>query len=500
MQLEGEIMEALLRSNEIRRLRIAEVLYEKEDWMTISDLAKELNVSIRILKYDIRNFQNLFDDFTIETSRHGIRLQFYKNKSLKTLYKNVLDQSTSFQLLETLFLEQNYSTFELADLLYISPSTIYRMIAHMNKVLSPYGFQVQTNPCRVIGDEKAIRTFYTIYFFEKYTRLDWAYDIYDEEIDHLLYFVLGVVNYEIDFALFNIIKLMTTVNFTRYKQDNLLPLDNLDLNTDELFPVFEAHSEALLYFEDKLQIHFNIEAINQLFMPFVSRSYSISKDRFINKINTYEEYQKNFSFLSNLFDQIADSLQISVLNKEEIIFGVINATAMKTFDPRSGFVLHDRNKMFVADIKQEFPDFYEPLSAGIKVFLSRSKLADSDDFVNYLIYIVYSLWKGLTLNLRKRHEKIKVLIISNRHPSHSKMIKEFIDYELSDHLTIDIFDDLYLSPTILEELDYQFIVANFPLPPLKSKNSICIENIPSFQDLTKIRAEMDEIYLSRPKM
>lgn len=93
-----------------------------------------------------------------------------------------------------------------------------------------------------------------------------------------------------------------------------------------------------------------------------------------------------------------------------------------------------------------------------------------------------------------------MLIISNRHPSHSKMIKEFIDYEFSDHLTIDIFDDLYLSETILEELDYNFIVANFPLPPLKSKNCICIENIPTYQDLTKITSEIDEIYLSRLKI
>ena len=128
-------MEALLKSNEIRRLRIAEVLYDNEDWMTIADLAKKLNVSIRILKYDIENFKNFFDDFTIETSRHGIRLQFLKNKSLKTLYKNVLDQSISFQLLEILFSEENYSTFELAEELYISPSTLYRMIDHINEVV-----------------------------------------------------------------------------------------------------------------------------------------------------------------------------------------------------------------------------------------------------------------------------------------------------------------------------------------------------------------------------
>ena len=493
-------MEALLKSNEIRRLRIAEVLYDNEDWMTIADLAKELNVSVRILKYDIENFKNSFDDFTIETSRHGIRLQFLKNKSLKTLYKNVLDQSISFQLIEILFLEENYSTFDLAEELYISPSTLYRMIDHINHVVSDYGFQIETNPCRISGDEKSIRTFYTIYFYEKYTRLDWGYDIYDEEIDQLLHFILGVVNYEVDFALFNIIKLMTTVNFNRYKQNHLLPTDHFKLNTDDLFPVFADHQDSLHYFEEKLQIQFNTDVINQLFVPFVFRNYSISLDRYLYKVNTELETSDHFIFLSDLFDDISTTFHIPLLNKEEIIFGVMNATAMKNFDPRAGFVLHNRNEMFVKGIKEEFPSFYEQLHDGIKLFLARVGLSDSENLDNYLMYITYSIWKGLTLNLRKKHEMIKVLVISNRHPSHSMMIKEFIDYELSDHLMVDIFDDLYLSETILEELDYHFIVANFPLPPLKSKNSICIENIPSFQDLTKIRNEMDEIYLSRLKV
>lgn len=495
--MRGEIMEELLRSNELRRLRIAETLYTKDDWMTISDLAKELNVSTRILKYDIDNFTNLFDDFTIETSHYGIRLQFHNNKSLKTLYKNVMEQSTSFQLLETLFFEENYSTFELADVLYLSQSTLYRMIEHINDVVSSYGFQIETNPCRIVGDEQSIRSFYTVYFYEKYTRLDWGHKAYDEEIDQFLYFVLGVVNCDIDFALFNIMKLMTTVNFMRYKHQHLLPVDQFDFNTDELFPLFATHTDSLLYFEEQLQIQFNIEVINQIFSPFVFKNYSISQERLVHKLKTYKEAAYYYELLSDCLEEVANTLQIPLANKDDIIFGVINAIAMKNFDPRSGFVLHNRNKLFVGSIKEEFPDFYELLYEGMGIFLEKAGLKKSDDVKYYLIYITYSIWKSLTLNLRKRSDNIRVLIVSNRHPAHSKMIKDYIEYELSDHLIIDIFDDLYLTETILEELEYDFIVANFPLPTLKSKNCICIENIPSFQDLTKIRNEIDEIYLSR---
>lgn len=495
----GEVfyMEELLRSSELRRLQIALNLYDKDDWMTIPDLAKKMNVSIRILKYDLHNFNTVFDDFTLETSHHGVRLIFHKDKSLKTLFNNVLVQSTPFQLLETIFFNEHYSTFELADHLFVSPSTLYRMIDHINTRLEQYDFQIMTNPCRFSGDEYAIRSFFINLFYEKYTQLDWVYKDYEDEIENLVYFILEVIDFEVDFALFNIYILTTTVNFIRFKQNHLLLMDESHFNTAELLDLIEEQADALPYFEENLKIVFNLELLKELFLPIVYKEFSISQERLEQKMRVDKTLAKSAQSLSQLLDELSERHHLPLINKDEIIFGLMNAAATKKFDPRAGFILHDRNQHFIDVVFHEFPEFYKDLRKGIHTFLKIRGLSLDEENIIYLMYIAYADWKGLTLNLRKAHEKIKILVISNRHPKHSNMIKEFIDYELSDHLEIDIFDDIKISKTILEKLEYDFIIANFPLPILESKNCLCIENIPTFQDLQKIRHEIDTIYKQR---
>ena len=490
-------MEELLRSNERRKLHIALILYDKDDWMAIPDLAKKLNVSIRILKYDLHNFNKVFDDFIIETSHHGVRLRFHQNKSLKSLYKNILDQSTIFTLLETIFFEETYSTFELADLLYVSPSTLYRMIDHINKRIRKFNFQIQTNPCRFVGDEFAIRSFFINLFYEKYTRLDWVYKEYEEELDRLVLFIIDVVDFNIDFSLFNIYFLTTTVNYIRYKKGHLVTLEDSLFNTEELLILIKERPDELSYFEEKLLISFNCEMLKELFLPFVFNEFSISQERFEKKLKENKQMADSVKLLSQLLDNLSKKHLIPLINKDEIIFWLMNSAATKGYDPREGFILYDRNQHFIDTVREEFPFFYTDLRAGIKEFLELRKHPISEQSINYLMYLTYSYWKGLTLNLRKKHDKIKILIVSNRHPLHSNMIKDFIEYELSDHLEIEIFSDLRLSKDILEELDYHFIVANFPLPILETKKCLCIENIPTFQDLAKVRHEIDEIYLQR---
>lgn len=169
------------------------------------------------------------------------------------------------------------------------------------------------------------------------------------------------------------------------------------------------------------------------------------------------------------------------------------------WNPRSGYILHDRNKYFIDGVSKMFKPFHSQLHDGLKQYRKLGKAPVYKNSLNYLMYITYSSWQGLAINLRKQYEKARVLIISNRHTSHSYMLKDFIEYEFSDSLYIDIFDDFYLSEAILEELNYGFIVANFSLPTLKSKHCVCIENIPTHHDMLKIQHEINSIHLARMK-
>ena len=121
----------------------------------------------------------------------------------------------------------------------------------------------------------------------------------------------------------------------------------------------------------------------------------------------------------------------------------------------------------------------------------------TEDGIYFLIYILFTHWEKLVPQMRKKYPEIKVLIISDRHMSHSKMLKDFLIREFSDQLLIDIYTDIELNVALLEKLDYHFIVTNFPLPDLSTKKSIYIQNVPTHHDIENIQDILNEIIDAR---
>lgn len=486
-------MESLLRKNERRRLQIAEILYEKNDWMTLTELAKALGSSVRSIKYDLDVFKENFDDFTIQTSNHGVRIHFHRNKSLRTLYSNILRHSIPFTLLEIIFADETYSTNDLAERLYISPSTLYRMIDHINESLNKYGIRVDTNPCRIVGNEDHIRLFFYQYFYEKYIYLDWSEFEENEFIDNLLHFAITYTNYQIDFALYGVLKVIATINYIRYKNKHRIKINSAKINLERILPSYRTIQFSNDYFEKNLGRKIDYQLITQLFKPFVEEGYSINYESLMEKTTDNPQMAKEVAYLDSFLEELAYDRQLPLPNKEEMILGIQNARHMENSDPRMGYILYDRNRLFAADIQHNFPKFYKRLCEGLEKYRALCSLPATEDGLNYLIYITYSYWQSLTINLRRKHQKIKVLVISNRHTAHSHMLSDFISYEFSRQLEIDVYLDVFLTRDILENLEHDFVIANFPLPRLTSKSTLLIESIPGAHDLSKIQEEINRI-------
>lgn len=497
-------MDNLLRGNERRRLRMTEMLFEKDDWMTISDLSKELSTSTRMLKYDLDTFKESYDDFTIITSNKGVKLEFLKNKGLKTLYNNVLEQSMSFQLLEIILFNEQYAAHEIADQLFISMSTFYRMIDHINQVTKDYGFQIETNPCRLSGDEDSIRLFFYTFIYEKYSALDWNHFLKDVEIDmptidSLLYFFIDLMRIELDFAYYNLFKLFIVINLIRFKQGHFSNIDTESINIYAVFSDLNRHKDAIRYFEKHLKTKVDIHLLTQVFSPFIYDSYSINYNSLLAKAEKNRQLKEDISHIEQFFITLSTDNDIPIPNIEDLIYTFHNSTHLERYDPRANYILHDRNGQFMQTIKDEFPHFYKQLYKGIIAYQKYAGLSQSRRMLNYLMYIVVSNWEQLIRDLRRKYDKINLLIVSNRHISHAHMLKDFIEYEFGTRLMIHIYQGIFLTEEILEELEYDFVLANFPLPVLSSKNCLCIENIPTFNDLTKIQQEINEVILKRNK-
>lgn len=188
---------------------------------------------------------------------------------------------------------------------------------------------------------------------------------------------------------------------------------------------------------------------------------------------------------------------IKLENREALMVGLFNTSHLEYQDPQSNYILYNRNQLFAEDISREFPQLYIDLYEGMKEFRKVLGKDTSEEGIAFFIYNVFATWKNLVPQLRQKIEKIRSIVISDRHRAHAEMIKDFIQYEFSEQVTVDFFIDLELNPEVLERLDYDLIVTTFTIDDLKNRRNVYIPNVPKYTDYQNIQHHIDEIIAER---
>lgn len=130
-----------------------------------------------------------------------------------------LRESPSLKLLELLFFRDFSSLEELAEELFVSLSTLKRLIKKTNTYLShTFAISIVTSPVQVSGDERQIRLFYLKYFSEAYKISEWPFgDILNlKNCERLLSLLIKEVDVKVHFTLFQHLKILSGVNLIRY--------------------------------------------------------------------------------------------------------------------------------------------------------------------------------------------------------------------------------------------------------------------------------------------
>ena len=491
-------MKQLLNQSEKRRLLAIEILYEQRDWMTLASLAEMLDCSVRVLKDDVAHFKKDFEEFTIESSNNGVRLKMRNNAGLKTLYQYALRHSTAYNLLENIFLKEEMTITDLTELLSISPSTTYRLIDQINETFEKSNFRIETNPCRIEGSEKEIRYFFYNYFHEKYSNLQWPYkSINEKALDDFLQFFIEYSHMTADFACYNIFKTVSVINLIRYKQGYSVDTSEMKENFDEIIPDLAAFQEVFHYFEEANRIKVNHTFIQQIFTPYIREEFSVNYERLMEKTKVNPQTVAEIDFLNDSLEELAEKYQLSLNNKENVILNVQNASHLEHHCPLSGYILHNHNLEFIKKVKKNFPKFYDHLFITAKNYRTFMDKSLTEEGISFIMYTIFITWENLLPELKRKYEKIHILVVSDNHVSHSKMIKDVIEYEFHEQIIVNIYNGIKLDNNILKKLKYDIIVANFPLPTLENRRSVYVENLPTFFDIAKIRESVDDIILER---
>ena len=145
------------------KLTILNHLIQKNKAISISDIAKSTDLSVKTVK-------NIIQTLEIELNSEEINLLLnYNGKLLKdvsvidtsieSIAQNYLSDSVMLKMILYLFLDNHIDYKFFCDNEYISPSTFYKNLNKLKKVLKECSLSLDLN-LHLVGDEMVIRNFY----------------------------------------------------------------------------------------------------------------------------------------------------------------------------------------------------------------------------------------------------------------------------------------------------------------------------------------------------
>ncbi|MGX7264668.1 helix-turn-helix domain-containing protein [Enterococcus crotali] len=484
-------MKEILSSRSKRQLEIMELLADS-DWVPFPTASESLGVPVKTLKSDIIELETLLAPATIESSKkYGIRLTTNFGFCKTSFYQKFIKNSVEFQLIEKIFLHNFSTIIDLADDLYISVSTIKRIVLRVNQLLQMEGFTINLKKMQLVGDPHSICNFMQHYFYEKYGIAESL--LTPAQLAILDKVGLQIVrqaipnksDYNQDFALLNRLRfyIYTGINLLKHNSENQLH----DIQEKEFTILDDTYACDEFY----SQFHLPLSAanLNTFFHLFFSDQYIDSIDTLHELIksdrNAYLKYQK----IENLLLEIEKKMDCKCQNFDDIFMRLYNLDYQ--IHGRT-FILHNKNKEFLTSIKNLYGHF------PIELIHSLQAIFYSNPYKEYMIYeaisILFTNWPNLLDRLEYSSPTMKAGLLFNSGLDYMNMLSERITYYLRGR-----FSCTPLHINSLEELekqagDYDCIITNIPEIYINNIPIIVIPLIPDAKSFDKLMLVYEDYF------
>lgn len=156
-----------------RLFKIAVIILENKDPITTNDISSQLGVSVKTVRNDLKKLEDIIGKEGLSLiKKTGIGNYIEGPEDNKRLFlhglKKELDYIEPFSvegrqkhILKSLFMDGNQVTAaKLADEMYVSTSTVYKDIKHVEEILKPYDLKISKNSNHILelkGSEKQYR-------------------------------------------------------------------------------------------------------------------------------------------------------------------------------------------------------------------------------------------------------------------------------------------------------------------------------------------------------
>ena len=477
-------MKHILSRQSSRHLKILEHLYYNEK-SSFEHLSTLLGISIPTIQEDISRINDFITPLHIDTySKHECRLLHQENISVDFIYSQILRSSTEFRLLEKVFFERHNRLEDYADSLFISLSTLKRIISRINKQIKHNGFKITTNPIQLVGDERLISNMMVNYFRENYLERRYPLtDIQRKVFDQLFYSLVGDETQFLNFPDIEKMRVIIFVSLIRlqrghhYAKSYIAPLEdkyNFPILDNQLF---------VQAFKSVFKIELTQQHIIELAYPIVSDDFIFNQEELyeIGLKTPQREYE--FNQIVHLIDNIAISLDIHLPSsqRDKLIYELVNVNLSTIAET---YLIYNFKHNFLVNLKKDFPFVYHFLHNHI--IDNRFFSTYEDHKIEAIIYVLITHWENLLYTIQFSYPKFTIGVWMDTDIEHMKFIADIINKKQYSRFTCEPINCLTYQDALVKFDDYDLIVTN--ISDLKHTNHrvVSIDIYPSIKDLQKL--------------
>lgn len=460
-------------------------------WFTLAEIEEQIGVSDKTIRKIIDEAkQELPPSIHFEISRgKGVILHYDKrNVAIGEIISSMYRQRTFYQLLAVLFAEGGrYSLEELADKLYMSSSSLKKLIIRLNNhELKPYHLRIAYSMPEVKGSEISIRYFYWKMFYDAYEFSGWPFTDIDQAQIHEY---ITAIESENDIVYFlnakRSLSFLAAIMITRVLQGKYADVQSgsYDWENRMLHASVATLARAL---EQRYAIHLPLDEIR-----FLQAMFSLGQ------YNYYDE-AKVSAMLSR---EKANLMQI-----EEEKYQIINDFLMLAL---AAFPAIDMNDRFIWEIGDFFeklrlenalPDLIAISASSLTEYVQRdcrpmyqsvkSCMQEWSQRYPGMRYNDYHLTKlTLLISSSLRYNSKKAFLLIGEEFSIRHYVAKLIKNEIGDELIINTSIMEGLTDEMIQKHGIDFVISTFPVK-LNTVPVVIISTIPTKRDLENIRKEL----------
>lgn len=476
-------MRGLLASREQNLLQLLELL-QKKNFATFLQLQEAMQVNTRTLTALIEYSNELFYPIRIQKIAEGpVKLILPSNLSVSYCYQKILTASPEFQLIELVFLE-TLTLDDLADKLFISRSTLRRLLRKINEILAMRDFQIDPSTLDFTGDEKQICNFMIHLFMEKYSDCTFLFS------EHRVQFVEKIIkqtmkkrSVPLSFPDFFRVKVWLLIIFHRADRKVLKPSVSQET-------YFQRPSFLSAFSTSSLRSNLGFALKRNRYLDFIdaviSDGFIFSYQELLDKADQNPSLKERKQKFEEIIHNIEAYFNISTENSlDKILVDLCNVSNLQIGPP---YILYDSQSIFIREASKFNSSFIQSLQDLFGTVYPHLKT----HVLHTYIYILITHWPKLLSELRKNAEKLAISLVFDSDSEHLDMIKELIQTIFPHKFSVTVintFENLTQLPTIVSD---EIIVTNIQGLVVSDKTIISFSLYPTTEELENLFACYEE--------